>query len=52
MLVTKRNGKKEELDAEKINKVLIWASEGLTGVSASDIAMNANLQFYNQVSIL
>lgn len=49
MLVTKRNGKKEELDAEKINKVLIWASEGLTGVSASDIAMNANLQFYNGI---
>lgn len=49
MLVTKRNGNKEELDAEKINKVLIWASEGLTGVSASDIAMNANLQMFNGI---
>ncbi len=49
MLVTKRDGIKEELDAEKINKVLIWASEGIAGVSASDIAMNANLQFYNGI---
>lgn len=49
MLVTKRNGKKEELDAEKINKVLLWASEGISGVSASDIAMNANIQFYNGI---
>jgi ribonucleoside-diphosphate reductase alpha chain len=47
--VTKRDGSKEELDAEKINKVLIWATDGLTGVSASDIAMNANIQMFNGI---
>ncbi len=45
--VTKRNGKKEELDTEKINKMLIWATDSISGVSASDIAMNAKLQFYS-----
>ncbi len=47
--VTKRKGEKEEFDAEKINKVLLWATQDLTGVSASDIAMNANIQFYNGI---
>ena len=44
--VTKRNGLDETFDAEKINKVLIWATSGLSGVAASDVAMNAHLQFY------
>jgi len=44
--VTKRNGEKTPLDAEKINKVLLWATEGLAGVSASDVAMNAEIQFF------
>ena len=44
--VTKRNGEKMSLDAEKINKVLLWACEGISGVSASDIAMNAEIQFF------
>ena len=46
MNVSKRNSTKESFDAEKINKVLIWATDGISGVSASDIAMNANLQFF------
>lgn len=49
MQVTKRNGKVEELNAEKINKVLLWATEGISGVSASDIAMNAHLQFFPKI---
>ena len=44
--VTKRNGKNEIFEAEKINKILLWATTGLSGVSASDVAMNAHLQFY------
>jgi ribonucleoside-diphosphate reductase alpha chain len=44
--VTKRDGKPEEFNAEKINKVLLWATSGLSGVSASDVAMNAHIQFY------
>jgi ribonucleoside-diphosphate reductase alpha chain len=44
--VTKRNGYAEEFNAEKINKVLLWATNGISGVSASDVAMNAHIQFY------
>jgi ribonucleoside-diphosphate reductase alpha chain len=44
--VSKRSGITEEFDAEKINKILIWATSGLNGVSASDVAMNSQLQFY------
>jgi ribonucleoside-diphosphate reductase alpha chain len=44
--VTKRNSKTEVFEAEKINKILIWATSGISGVSASDVAMNAHLQFY------
>jgi ribonucleoside-diphosphate reductase alpha chain len=46
LTVKKRNGVEETFNAEKINKVLIWATDGLSGVSASDVAMNAQLQFY------
>jgi len=46
LIVTKRDGNKEVFEAEKINKVLIWATQGISGVSASDVAMNAQLQFY------
>jgi ribonucleoside-diphosphate reductase alpha chain len=47
--VTKRNGEKFTFDAEKINKVLMWATEGLSGVSASDVAMNAHIQFFSGI---
>lgn len=50
ILVTKRNGDKEQLNAEKINKVLLWACEGLSGVFASDVAMNAEIQFFNGIT--
>jgi ribonucleoside-diphosphate reductase alpha chain len=47
--VLKRDGSKEPLNIEKINKVLLWAVEGINDVSASEIAMNANLQFYDGI---
>lgn len=46
LIVKKRNGQNEVFEAEKINKVLIWATSGISGVSASDVAMNSRLQFY------
>jgi len=49
MEVIKRNGEKSKLDAEKINKVLMWATENISGVSASDVAMNAQIQFYQGI---
>ncbi len=47
--VSKRNGDKTIFDAEKINKVLEWATEGISGVSASDVAMNAQIQFFPNI---
>jgi len=47
--VKKRNGQTEVFEAEKINRVLLWATSGLSGVSASDVAMNAHLQFYPNI---
>lgn len=48
--VVKRNGDKESLDFEKINLVLLWATENINNVSASDIAMNAQLQFFDGIT--
>jgi ribonucleoside-diphosphate reductase alpha chain len=48
--IIKRNGKKEELNIDKIHKVVEFACEGLAGVSSSQIEMNANIQFYDGMS--
>ena len=48
--VLKRDGREELLNYEKINKVLVWATDGISGVSASDVAMNAKLQIYNGIN--
>lgn len=47
--VTKRDGSKEELNLDKIHKVVFWATEGLTCVSASEVEMRSRLQFYNNI---
>ena len=43
--IVKRSGVKEPLDINKLHFVVEQACEGLSGVSASQIEMNANLQF-------
>jgi ribonucleoside-diphosphate reductase alpha chain len=48
--VKKRNGETEQFDAEKINKVVAWATKGLSGVSDNDVLMNANINFYDGIS--
>ena len=45
--VQKREGRREDLDINKIHFVVEEACEGLTGVSSSQIEMNANIQFYD-----
>lgn len=45
--VTKRNGKKEPLDIEKLHKVVFYACEGITGVSPSEVEIKSQIQFYN-----
>ncbi len=49
ILVTKRNGSKEPLDIDKLHKVVMWATEGITGVSASELEIKSHLQFYNGI---
>lgn len=48
--VTKRDGRKEELDLEKLHKVVFWATEDITGVSASEVELKSQLQFYNNIT--
>ena len=50
MKISKRNGQSEDYDVEKIHKVVQWATEGLNGVSLSDIEMNANLSLYDGIT--
>jgi len=45
--VTKRDGKKEPLDIEKLHKVVFFACEGITGVSPSEVEIESQIQFYN-----
>ena len=45
--VQKRDGRLEPLDINKIHFVVEEACEDLPGVSASQIEMNANIQFYD-----
>jgi ribonucleoside-diphosphate reductase alpha chain len=47
--VTKRDGGKEPLNLEKLHKVVFWATEGITGVSASEVEIKSHIQFYNGI---
>lgn len=47
--VQKRGGRKEPLDIEKLHKVVFWATQGITGVSASEVEIKSHLQFYNGI---
>lgn len=46
LMVTKRDGRKEKIDLEKIHRVVIWAAEGLENVSVSQVELRAHIQFY------
>lgn len=45
--IVKRDGRQEELNLDKIHNMLYKATDGLTGVSVSDIAFQSSLSFYN-----
>ena len=49
ILVTKRDGRKEPLIIDKLHKVVMWACEGITGVSASEVEIKSHLQFYEGI---
>lgn len=47
--VIKRDGTKEPLDIDKIHKIVMFACEDVTGVSASEIELHAKIQFYDGI---
>ena len=47
--VEKRDGSIEYIDIEKIHTMVEHACDGLSGVSASQVEMNANIQFYDGI---
>ena len=47
--VKKRNGRLEEFNVEKIHKVASFAVDGISGVSLSDMEMNAELSLYDNM---
>jgi len=50
IMVTKRDGRKEPLDIDKLHKVVFWATQGITGVSASEVEIKSHIQFYNGIT--
>ena len=48
--VKKRNDTDEPLDIEKMHKVVFYACEGITGVSASEVEIKSSLQFYSGIT--
>ena len=48
--ITKRDGTKEDLELDKLHKVVFYACEGITGVSASEVEIRSHIQFYNGMS--
>ena len=47
--VTKRDGSLQKFNLDKVHKVLEWVTEGVTGVSQSEIELRANLQLYDKI---
>jgi len=48
--VQKRSGTIENLNLDKIHKMVDEACEGLAGVSASQVEMNSGIQFYSGIT--
>ena len=48
MNVIKRDGSKEPLNVEKLNKVVMWACEGLDA-NPSDVLMNSKLKIFDGI---
>lgn len=47
--VSKRDGRLEVIDLDKIHKVVTWAAEGLDKVSVSEVELKAHLQFFDGI---
>ncbi|VEA66877.1 Ribonucleoside-diphosphate reductase 1 subunit alpha [Serratia plymuthica] len=49
LLVTKRDGRKERINLDKIHRVIDWAAEGLHNVSVSQVELRSHIQFYDGI---
>ncbi|WWP01270.1 MAG: class 1a ribonucleoside-diphosphate reductase subunit alpha [Candidatus Dasytiphilus stammeri] len=49
LFVTKRDGRKERINLDKIHRVLYWAMQGLQNISVSQIELRSHIQFYNGI---
>ena len=50
IMIQKRNGRKEVLDITKIQKMTTEATEGLDGVSQSELELDAQIKFIDGMS--
>ena len=48
--VVKRDGVKEELDLDKMHKVVFFACDGIAGVSPSEVEIKSHIQFYDGIT--
>lgn len=49
MNTIKRDGRSEEIDIDKIHRVLTWAADGLEDVSISEVELRSHIQFYEGI---
>ena len=49
MQVTKRDGRAEPIDLDKIHRVVDWAAQGLDNVSVSQVELRSHIQFYDGI---
>ena len=47
--VTKRDGRKEPINLDKIHRVLEWAADGLNNVSVSQVELKSQIQLYDGI---
>lgn len=47
--VTKRDGRLEPIDLDKIHRVVTWAANGLNHVSVSQVELKSHIQFYDGI---
>lgn len=50
MRVQKRDGRLEDINIDKLHKVVAHACDGLSGVSASEVEINSHIQFFNGIT--
>ncbi len=50
MQVQKRSGQLEDINIDKLHKVVQYACDGITGVSPSEVEINSQIQLYNGIT--